>query len=178
MTNVCIMIASLFISPALADENSTSSEEKPVVPAEKQDVKEEGHSFGHKLLFYIPNRLFDIVDIARLKVQVGPGLTVAARVTEVADVWVGGHTTLWVGLPGSRGKPRIPLPLGVDSKAGAKVSVVDLTAQAGERRYYPPDEVGLDLHLLVVGAGAGVSVIQAADAILGFLCVDISGDDL
>jgi len=173
LTALTILSLSMLFSPLRAEEKPAPGAEPQVV---KKEVKE-GHSFGHKLLLYIPNRLFDIVDIVRLKVQVGTGLTAAARVTDVADLWLGGHTAIWAGLPGSRGKPKLPIPVGIDSKAGAKVSVINLTAQAGDR-YYPPDEVGLDFHLLVVGAGAGVSVVQAADAILGFFFIDFSGDDL
>ena len=173
IANLIVLTASLLILPVRSEEKPTPE----TTPQEEVKVEKEGHSIGHKLLFYIPNRLFDVIDIVRLKLQVGPGLTAAARVTELGDVWLGGHTTVWVGLPGSRGKPKIPLPIGIDSKVGAKVSLVDLTAQAGDR-YYPPDEVGLDLHLLFIGAGAGVSVVQAVDAALGFLFIDISGDDL
>jgi len=154
------------------------AEEAPVAPEEPEDPDEKKKSVAHHVIMYIPNRLFDVVDIVRLKIGVGPGLTVAARVTDVGDVWVGGHTTAWVGLPGARQKPKLPLPVGVESRVGAELSVINLTAEAGEFKTYPPDEIGADVHLLIAGGGGGVSVWEALDCVLGILFIDISGDDL
>ena len=41
----------------------------------------------------------------------------------------------------------------------------------------PATEVGLDVHLLFVGAGAGVNLVEVADFLLGFAFIDIMGDD-
>ena len=41
----------------------------------------------------------------------------------------------------------------------------------------PVTEVGLDVHLLFVGAGAGINLAEVADFLLGFAFIDIMGDD-
>jgi hypothetical protein len=41
-----------------------------------------------------------------------------------------------------------------------------------------PTEIGADLHVGVVGAQAAVSVAEAADFVVGFLMIDLQGDDL
>ena len=50
-------------------------------PAERQ-----GHSLAHTLLFYIPNRVLDAVDIVRLRVRVGPGVALGARAATSAHM--------------------------------------------------------------------------------------------
>ena len=57
-----------------------------------------GKSFGHRLLFYIPNRIFDIFDLARIRLRVGSGIAVDARVTKYGDLYAGGYSSLFVGL--------------------------------------------------------------------------------
>src|SRR5512136_3407887 len=82
------------------------------IAEEATQPKSSGKSFGHRLLFYIPNRIFDVFDLVRARVRVGPGLAVDARVTKYGDLYAGGYSTLFVGIHGPRTKPRIPWPIG------------------------------------------------------------------
>ena len=52
-----------------------------------------GKSFGHR-----PNRIFDIFDLARIRLRVGSGIAVDARVTKYGDLYAGGYSSLFVGL--------------------------------------------------------------------------------
>jgi hypothetical protein len=57
--------------------------ESPAAPEEEKDEKE-GRGIGRRLLFYIPNRIFDVFDLVRARVRVGR-LAVGVRATELAD---------------------------------------------------------------------------------------------
>src|SRR5512139_1771291 len=95
-----------------------------------EETESSGKSFGHRLLFYIPNRIFDVFDLVRARVRVGPGLAVDARVTKYGDLYAGGYSTLFVGIHGPRTKPRIPWPIGFEARAGIKAtSVADAATQ-------------------------------------------------
>ncbi len=131
----------------------------------------------HPILMYIPNRIFDVFDIVRLRARVGPGFGVSARATELLDITVGGYTSLYAGIPGPRGEPRIPWPIGIENFAGLEVSVVG----AGDEDPYEPKygqlEVGAGVQFLLVGVDVGVDPKEALDLVLGFLTIDFGKDD-
>ena len=110
----------------------------------------------------------------RLRLRVGPGFSVGARATKPLTVFFGPHMTVWAGLHGPRGKPRLPLPFGFESRAGAQVSVVDL-AKSGA--YYGPLEIGLEFQLLIIGPNVGIAPYELIDCLLGFFMIDIQKDD-
>jgi len=126
------------------------------------------------ILFYIPNRVFDVLDIVRLRLRVGPGISVGVRATKPASAFLGTHLTVWAGLHGPRGKPRLPLPFGFEARSGAQVSVADL-AKSG--CYYGPLEVGLETQLFLLGPNIGIAPWELVDCLLGFFFIDIQKDD-
>jgi len=126
------------------------------------------------ILFYIPNRVFDLLDIVRLRVRVGPGISAGVRATEPLSAYVGLHSTIFAGLPGPRGKTKIPWPIGVESRGGVQASLLDLT---DSKTYYDPLEVGLEAQAGIVGFNIGIGVMEIADFVLGFLLIDIQNDD-
>jgi hypothetical protein len=134
-----------------------------------------GKSFGHRLLFYIPNRFFDIFDIARVRLRVGPGIAVDARVTKYGDLYAGGYSSLFVGLHGPRTKPGIPWPIGLESRAGIKVTSVADAATRGPAYGY--GEVGAGFQAAIVGVDVGVDAVEILDLVLGFFFIDLTGDD-
>ncbi len=142
-------------------------------------VRAERHGFLHTVLLYLPNRVFDVFDLARARLRVGPGFAVDVRATELADAYLGGYTSLYIGLPGPRGKPTIPWPAGVETRAGAEVSVLDATAAAGPSDPgYGIGEIGAGAHIGLVGLDVGFDVFEVLDFVLGFLTIDLSEDDL
>lgn len=146
-------------------------------PAAAASAKEE-HGVLHVLLLYLPNRVLDILDVARLRVRVGPGMAADVRATKAGDLFLGTYTSLYAGLPGPRNRPTIKLPAGLESRNGAAVSVVDASVDGGIGPDYGAGEVGLGVQLLIVGVDAGVDPLELLDAVLGLLTLDIRGDDL
>jgi len=180
------LVLALLTPAARADEGDVGAEETieataPIEEAQPEEAKEdekEGRGLGRRLLFYIPNRIFDVFDLVRLRVRVGPGLAVGVRATELADLNLGAYTTLYAGLPGPRGKPRIPLPVGLEVYAGAEVSVLDVSTEEGPfSPNYGPTEVGLGFQAAILGIDLGIEPWDFVDLALGLVLLDPNGDD-
>lgn len=148
--------------------------------AEEEAAKKEPEpkSIAHRLILWIPNRVFDVLDLVRFRVRVGPGVSVDARVTEAADVSLGAHATLYVGLHGPRNDPQIPWPIGLETFAGAEVSVVGPSTE--ESRFgpqYGPLETGAGFQAGIIGIDIGVEPYDAFDLLAGIFLFDPKGDD-
>ena len=155
--------------------DDTSDQDKAAV--DNEDVHE-GHSFLVGTLLYIPNRVLDLFDIVRLRVRVGPGIAVGARVTEVAQAYVGTYASVYAGLPGPRLRQTPKLPIGLESHNGASVSVVDATADGGIGPDYSPTEIGAGFQLAIIGIDIGIDPVEIVDFAAGILTIDLRDDDL
>jgi hypothetical protein len=167
----------LFGAPAAAmAQTETAPAEKSAAPAEPEKAEPKG--IGHRLLLWIPNRTFDVLDIVRLRARVGPGFAISARATELVDVTMGGYASVFAGLPGPRGKARIPWPVGLENLAGIEVSVLDTTNEGGGfAPDYGPTEVGAGVQLILVGVDVGVEPLDLLDFAAGIILLDPRGDD-
>ena len=161
-------------TPAIAQAGT--QETAPPATAEKQDQigKSDKERTKHPILMYLPNRIFDLMDIFRIRVRVGPGISVGVRATRPVSAFLGFHSSVFAGLPGPRGKAEIPLPVGIENRGGAQVSVVDLSTK---ELYYDPLEIGLEAHPLIVGFNIGIGVFEVLDFATGFLFIDLQRDD-
>ncbi len=146
----------------------------PPTGAEQPQATKSKKKRKHPILMYLPNRIFDLLDIFRVRVRIGPGISVGARATTPASVFLGHHNTVFVGLHGPRGKAAIPWPAGTDMRAGAQASVVDLSSK---EVYYGPLEVGLEVQPVIVGFNLGIGVFEVLDFATGFLFIDLQRDD-
>ena len=149
------------------------------VPANEGQKREQAAQSGkkgvkHPILMYLPNRFFDLMDIFRLRLRVGPGISAGVRATKPVSAFAGFHSTLFIGLPGPRGNTEIPFPVGLESRGGAQASFADLTTGS---TYYDPLEVGLEAQPLIVGVNIGIGVFEILDFAAGFLCIDLQDDD-
>jgi hypothetical protein len=145
----------------------------------KAEYEERDHSLGHKALLYFPNRIFDVIDFVRVRVRVGPGFAVGARVTKLTDVFFGSYVSAYAGLPGPRQCPMVPLPVGLESRSGVAVSVVDATASiCATDPCYSLTESGAGFHIIIVGLELGVDPLEILDLLAGFAMFDPVGDDL
>ena len=139
-----------------------------------------GASVGRAVGMYLPNRVFDVLDVLRLRVRSGPGLAVGVRATEALDLGLGAYTSFFVGVPGPRGRRRANLPIGLESYVGAELSLVaageDEDGREGPR--YGTLEVGAGFHAGVAGVDFGIDPGEIVDLALGLLLLDPMGDDL
>jgi len=165
------------LNPAIAAEEEAAAAAAPAGETAAQEAAPEKQpkSFGHRLLFYIPNRICDVFDLVRARVRVGPGFAVGARVTRYGEVFLGGYTSLFVGLPGPRLEPSFPWPFGIENRAGVTV-IADATTTEG-RPEYGYGEVGAGFQAVIAGVEVGVDPVEALDLVLGFLFIDLTGDD-
>jgi len=155
-------------APEEAAPEETAGEES----AAPESMVEEQQNLATRVLLYLPNRVFDLMDVVRLRGRVGPGFALGARATRPASLFLGGYASVGVGLPGPRGEPKLPLPLGFDSAGGMQVSMVG-DAPNG----YGRTEVGALLHVILVGLDVGVDPGEVLDFAAGFLLMDPRGDD-
>jgi hypothetical protein len=133
----------------------------------------------HKIVMYVPNRIFDVLDIARARVKVGPGFGAGVQLTKYGQVYLGSQVAVYAGLPGPRQHPTLPIPIGIETRSGVALSVVDATIStdvAGPM--YSSSEIGLNLHLAFIGVDVTLDPVEVLDAITGLVMVDIRDDSL
>ena len=170
------LVALLLVSLAACSTTGGPSEDAAPDPAAPAAEGDEPERTKHPILLYLPNRLFDFMDVVRARVRVGPGIAVQARATRPVSVALGGYSSLFVGLPGPRGRPEVPWPVGIENYAGIEVSVVGAhTERWGPS--YGPTEVGAGAQLAVVGVDIGLEPLELIDLLLGFVFLDIRDDD-
>lgn len=129
-----------------------------------------------RVVAYLPNRVFDLCDIARFHVRVGEGFGVGARATRSVPLFVGEYSALWVGLPGPRGRASVPLPLGLEAQKGVEVGPVSASSQS-RAPVYGVGEVGAGGMAAVIGLDVGLDPYELADFLAGFVLVDFANDD-
>ncbi|MFO7535949.1 MAG: hypothetical protein R6X19_09775 [Kiritimatiellia bacterium] len=131
----------------------------------------------HRTLWYLPNRLLDLADIARLRVRIGPGLAVRAHATHWVTFFSGEYHAAYAGLPGPRQAPGWPIPAGLEQEKGLCLFGVDATDTLPHEPVYSKSEFVLGAHVLAAGAEAGVDPVEIVDFLLGFVLIDIRKDD-
>lgn len=128
-------------------------------------------------LWYLPNRVMDLVDIFRLRLKVGPGLGVGVRMTDYAAFYGGSQYSIFLGLPGPRYPEALRYPVGLEYQRGLVLAGVD----ASDDLKYPPrygfSEVDAGLHLILIGAEAGIDPFEIADFLAGLFLIDLRRDD-
>ena len=152
-----------------------SHAENPVpdmAPAVQNDT-----SIGHHVLWYIPNRLLDLVDIFRLRLRAGPGLSAHVRMTDYANLFIGQYYTAYLGLPGPRMAPELRWPVGWEYEKGLMLMGVDATDDLPHEPAYASTECNIGLQLLLVGIEAGFDPVELGDFFAGFVLIDVREDD-
>ena len=142
-----------------------------------KESEKEDHSVLHKVVFYIPNRAFDLMDIFRLRIKVGPGLAAGVRASELAQAYVGAQTSVYAGLPGPRCSATIPFPAGLESYNGVALGPVDATANMWLGPDYSPTEFGASIHPFLIGLDFGIDPYEILDFGAGIFNFDIRDDD-
>jgi hypothetical protein len=145
-------------------------------PRAEAEVRRSPFSLAWTALAYLPNRVFDLCDVVRLRARFGEGFAAGARVTKWGNVFVGSYDALWIGLPGPRGRSALPFPIGYEGKAGVGVGPIDLASNS-QAPYYGAGEIGAGAQVYMIGAEAGFDVYELVDFFAGFALVDFARDD-
>ncbi len=124
------------------------------------------------IALYIPNRVFDLFEIARFGVNAGPGFGVDVRATEFVQAIALSRASVGVGLQGLR-----RLPVSVATESGIGLGPVDLSGDLGLAWYRAPLDLRVELHALLIGAHAAVDIGEIFDFLAGIIVLDPSEDD-
>jgi hypothetical protein len=141
----------------------------PQVAAAPYNGQSVGNSLLDMVLYYVPNRVLDAVDVFRLNVGIGCGFGFNVRATELAEIGYGQYSTTRFGMKG-----RV-MPVYDEKIDEAGIGFLGWVNGCLQR---DPSEVGADLHLGVIGVQAAVSLMEAVDFVAGFALIDLQCDDL
>jgi hypothetical protein len=130
------------------------------------------------ILLYVPNRIFDLLDIFRIRVRIGPGIGAGIRITEPLSIFAGSHAAIYAGLPGPRQTPEVPLPIGAEAVAGGRLSLLDGVYASDTSSRHSQTEIGIETQLLLVGIDIGIDPLEILDFLTGFFLIQIRDDDL
>jgi len=128
-----------------------------------------GSSLLDIILYYVPNRVLDAIDIGRFNIGIGCGFGFNLRATELAEIGYGQYATTRFGHKG-----RV-MPVYDEKIDEAGIGFLGWVNGCLQR---DPSEIGADLHLGVIGAQAAISVVEIVDFIAGFALIDLQCDDL
>jgi len=138
---------------------------------ETEEDKEEQSALSVALL-YLPNRIFDLFDIARFGVNVGPGLGLEAEVTKYAKVVFATDTSVGIGFQSLR-----HLPVCLRSRAKIGLAFIS-TPNLNMLDWYTGDyDLKVGLHLLLIGAHVAVDMGEIFDFFSGLVTFDPMEDD-
>lgn len=174
------LIVVIFLILTLCMEVFSADIDNTVKSGNKKEgvVEKASPGWGHKILFYIPNRLLDICDIVRARVRVGPGLSYSLSFTKRASFFIGDYNTVYAGLPGPRTPHKFVSPIGREKQKGIIIMGIDATDDTP----YPPKhsvtECQIGGQLLIVGADAGIDFWEIADFFSGLVMIDLRKDDI
>lgn len=143
-----------------------SKTSKGRAPAESRET-----STFEKVLFYLPNRFLDLLDVVHADVGVGCGYGGVIRITKWGQF--GSRTfcpgSLRVGLNGRKS------PIFWESR---DASGFGSDFRESSRRTVSSGELGAGVDAVLVGFNFGISPEELVDFLLGFGGIDIGGDDL
>ncbi len=145
----------------------------------KEEVKENrGESSTlSTVLLYLPNRVFDLLDIFRLRVRVGPGIAAGFQITKPVRLRLGAHSSVWVGLPGARQRRSFPWPAGFQANARAAASVFSVSSDISTGPDHSYSEVSVEAHAAMVGLDVGIDPVEIVDFFAGIFLVEVREDD-
>ncbi|MFH1998462.1 MAG: hypothetical protein ABIK28_02225 [Planctomycetota bacterium] len=140
--------------------------------AEEGDEEKEHSPVGTALL-YIPNRIFDALEIVRAGVNAGFGFGVDCRATWVAQAVFIHDSSVGLGFQGVRHLPVC------GRLAHTSVGVGPIKTPSLGLFDWPINDydIRIELFIAVVGAHVAVDLEAIADFVTGFFLFDISDDD-
>ena len=155
-------------------ESAAAFARGPVAMSEES----KGHGLTHTLIFYIPNRIFDIFDIVRARARLGPGFGIGGQLTRLMGAHANWFTSVWIGLPGPRLDPSLPIPFGTQSAVRASVTFFEDIGVGLGGVDYGYGEIELEAQLAILGADVGIDPWEFVDFVFGLATFDPVGDDM
>jgi hypothetical protein len=141
------------------------------VEEEIEEEEDESSTLG-VILLYIPNRIFDLFDVARAGVNVGPGFGFDVRCTKWLKAQFISDTSVGVGLQTLR-----HLPLCVRSQAKIGLGFISTPGMNLLDWHYGDYDLRVELHVLIIGAHVAVELGEIVDFIGGIFTWDPMNDD-
>ena len=123
------------------------------------------------ILYYLPNRILDFLDIFRFDIGVGPSVGAVVRVTPYGQAGYRAINPASIRF-GLRGR-RSPVFVERTSEIG-----VGPGFQQSDSREVTPGEIGAGIDAVIVGAYAGISIDEFFDFVGGWFLLDFKDDDL
>lgn len=152
-------------------EKETSTQVETTAPLEE---KEEERTIFLHIFYYLSSRVLDLFDIARVGVSSGPGIGIDLTFTQYCNLAAMMKKSVGLGFQTFR---HLPVEWGpVDSVNMGYLKIEDEPEEGPW--YRSPGDIRLEIHFIQIGAHAAVEVIEIVDLLLGFVCIDISDDDL
>ncbi len=160
--------ATLFLSatPAMAGGELPARVCPPPAPVCQTGPK---CDFLHTILYYVPNRVLDLVDICRVSIGFGCGFDVNVRLTELAEIGFGQYESIRFG---HKGRVMPVFEQNINEGGFAFLGYVNGCLQRD------PTEIGADVFLGVIGVEVAASLAEAVDFLAGIVLLDPQGDDL
>jgi hypothetical protein len=123
------------------------------------------------VVYWLPNRLLDLLDIFRLDLGIGPATGAVVRISKYAQVGVRdmNPASLRIGLLGRRA----PMMLETSNEMGIGPGFSE-----SAQRQICKAEIGLGIDPIILGVYAGICLDEAFDFGVGLFGYDYLGDDL
>lgn len=182
-TVIFVLPLSALALPADEGENKMFADDIPGIGTSDPEstslgADDDERSILFDILFYIPNRALDLLDIVRLRGRIGPGVAAGFRATKVVSGFAGAYSALYVGLPGPRSRKTPRSPIGLESLNGAQLSLLNASTGFTVGPEYSRTEFGVSAHGLIGGVDVGVDPVEFLDFAAGLFLIDLRDDDL
>ncbi|MDZ4784772.1 MAG: hypothetical protein SGJ02_01720 [bacterium] len=165
-----IILTSLIVTSNCFCEDAPISSNQGWDPTifDRKEEQEEGSL--SRVLWWLPNRVLDLIDIFHVDVGAGPTLGGVIRVTKYgqAGIRIISPLSLRVGLFGRR----VPVLL----ESSSEIGIGPAFKQSKDRKICS-GEVGLSLDAFL-GVSAGICFDEVADFIVGLAGFDLKNDDI
>src|SRR5262245_21319436 len=158
--------------PRYAEERKQERRADERDEREKKEKPSEGRSLVHTLLLYVPNRVLDVLDVARAAVDVGPGTGVDLTGTEYMRLGMLARTSAGAGYETAR-----HLPVKLAAESYLDVGPLGVNPGFPITWYRNTWDLRIEAHLFILGAHVAVNPAEIFDAVLGLTTFDLMGDD-
>ena len=140
----------------------------PAPPARAPKVKEAEPSTMKRVVYYLPSRVADFLDIWRFNIGIGPGVGINLRPTKSLQVGIGAYASTRFGLRGRR------TPFWEEDSFEYGFDGMYHEEGDTERGFY---EFGGTIHFIMVGLDMAFDIEEAIDFAFGIFGSDPADDD-